>query len=109
MEFWHRAPTALKAYIVLSILWALVGTVLNWHLWLLGIFLLGLLLDYLLLRGFRWIWWVLVVTGGLSILLAPIEGNAWYLVVLNVLSLLLLLLPETRRYFFGLKPGKAVT
>ncbi|MBS1863221.1 MAG: hypothetical protein JSS68_16105 [Actinobacteria bacterium] len=56
--------------------------------------------DYLLLRRVRWIWiaTVALLAAGLAVDIA-VETIRWYALVITPLQLILLLLPETRRFF----------
>jgi hypothetical protein len=103
VEVWSGAPTTLKAYAVLTVLWPAASAVGTGHLYHLAFVPLNALINYFLLKGVRWLWWFLVAGGALGILSDLTGGIAWYYLVGFVLSLALLLLPETRRHFFERK------
>ena len=55
---------------------------------------------FFLLRGVRWLWVLAIVFVSLGLAANIIEGDAkWYGVGVGVLGLVLLLLPDTRRFF----------
>jgi hypothetical protein len=108
VKLWSRAPLALKAYVVLSVAWSAASAVAG--LGVLWVQLVGIplnaLIAYFLLRGVRWLWWFVVVTSGLFFVQTTVEGGiAWYFVALNVVTFVLLLLPQTRRHFFDREPS----
>ena len=103
MEVWSGAPTPLKAYVVLTVLWPAASAVGTGDLYHLAFIPLNALISYFLLKGIRWLWWFLVAGGALGILSDLTGGIAWYYLVGFVITLVLLLLPETRRHFFGRK------
>jgi hypothetical protein len=61
----------------------------------------GLVFDYFLLRGVWWLWWLLVATSPLYVLSVITDHPPWHSVVMYCVTLGLLLLPESRRHFFG--------
>lgn len=57
---------------------------------------------YFLLQGVRWLWIVTIAVEVLGLLLEAFFGSLdWQGVILSLVTLLLLLLPVTRRYFLG--------
>jgi hypothetical protein len=105
-DLWLPAPLTLKAYVVISVGWALVAVAL-------GIaavdplrIFVGLLtlpvsaaICFFLLRGSEALWWVVLALGVIGLALAPIPpGLAWYYIVLEVILLALLVAPDTRRH-----------
>jgi predicted cobalt transporter CbtA len=55
---------------------------------------------FFLLQRVRWLWIATMVFTALGVVLGLVEGNArWYTPILAVVGLVLLLLPETRRFF----------
>jgi hypothetical protein len=103
VEVWSGAPTTLKAYAVLTVLWPAASAVGTGHLYHLAFVPLNALINYFLLKGVRWLWWFLVAGGALGILSDLTGGIAWYYLVGFVITLALLLLPETRRHFSSAK------
>ena len=62
---------------------------------------LTLVINYFLLRGERWIWWLVVASHPFYILTVITSHLGWYYVVASLVTLALLLLPESRRHVFG--------
>jgi predicted ABC-type sugar transport system permease subunit len=108
VKLWSRAPLALKAYAVLAVAWPTASVVAGiGTLWvqLVGI-PLSALIAYFLLRGVRWLWWFVVVTSGLFLVQTTVEGGiAWYFMAGNLVTFVLLMLPQTRRHFFDREPA----
>jgi hypothetical protein len=103
VKLWSRAPITLKVYVVLSVAWPAASAVAG--LGLLAADVVGIalsaLIAYFLLRGVRWLWWFVVVASGLFLVQTTVEGGiAWYFMAGNVLTFVLLMLPQTRRHFF---------
>src|SRR4051794_27983303 len=94
---WERAPWTLRFYVAAGVLVALVVAPVHWT--ALQWILIGLTLavDYFLLRGVRWVWFVAI--GGTAIyfvgFLLVLGTNA----IVNLLALVLLVAPPTRQYF----------
>jgi hypothetical protein len=79
---------------VLTVLWPAASAVGTGHLYDLAFVPLNALINYFLLKGVRWLWWLLVASGALGILSDLTGGIAWYYLVGLVLTLALLLLPK---------------
>ena len=103
METWEAAPLALRVYAGISIVaWPLVAfTFGTGNLITLAFWPVTLVFVYFLLRGVRWLWWFLVAGSPLFLLTVITDHPPWYNVVLYVVSLGLLLLPESRRHVLG--------
>ncbi|HEY0318503.1 MAG TPA: hypothetical protein VGC49_09450 [Solirubrobacterales bacterium] len=102
-QVWSESPVALRAYAVLTILWPVVAAVagtgnLYVHLAFVSV---SLVVAYFLLRGVRWLWWFSLAGCVLGLLSLATGELGWLLGVGYVVALALLLLPETRRHFFG--------
>jgi hypothetical protein len=98
MSWWSKAPVTLRvwvAFVVVFELWRVVWlTTFGTIAW--GIF--GLVVCFFLLRGVRWLWIVSVVftalyVAGFLLTVHPLWAAE------NLLALLLLVMPQTRRYF----------
>jgi hypothetical protein len=102
-QVWSRSPVALRAYLVLNLLWPVADAVAGvGYLYVhLGFIVINAVIFYFMLKGVRWLWWLSVVGGALGLLSVATGGTAWYFGVGYVVALALLLLPETRQYFFG--------
>lgn len=101
---WSRIPWSLWAYVVITLLGMIIANV-NGHPPLLaGLLFVGLMVlwAYLLLRGLRWAWIFTICIFILGVI-AEVASSVthWRSVLIGLLSLLLLLLPATRRYFSG--------
>lgn len=108
MEVWSRAPITLRAYAVLTVLLSAASIAGTGHFDYLPLILVNVVVAYFLLRGVRWLWWVIVVTSGLFLVQTAIMGGIrWFQMAGNVVLLVLLLLPQTRRYFFDRDPAPA--
>lgn len=108
-QVWSGSPVSLKAYVVLTVLWpvaaAAAGTGnLYVHLAFVPV---GLVIAYFLLRGVRWLWWFSLAGCVLGLLSVATGELGWLLGVVYVVTLALLVLPETRRHFFGRKQTAA--
>lgn len=74
--------------------------------WWLAVFAFGIALSYLLLRGFRVVWWLSVIGLALEIVTVPFSVPPWWQILLDVVYLALLLAPQTRRYVGISWPGR---
>jgi hypothetical protein len=95
-----------KAYVVVSLGWSLIGLALNLGeadalkiaVGLVGI-PINLAICFFLLRGSEALWWIVLALLILALASASIPpGLAWYYVLLNAVLLVLLVAPETRRH-----------
>ncbi len=105
---WRSVPWSLWGFCILS----LVGTIRieTGHLRLeLRLFTVAFTLvwTYFLLAGVQWLWIVTVAFGVLGLALDPILGTTLYGLASSLVSLVLLLLPATRRYFGRGDPASA--
>lgn len=63
---------------------------------------LGLVYLYFLLKGVRWLWIATIAVEALGLIPEVVSGSLnWLGGLLSLATLLLLLLPVTRRYFLG--------
>lgn len=102
----RRAPRALWAYVALSISSAVVSNVVTKgsHLWFLPIGLaLAVFFAFFLLRGAKWMWWLLLLIQ-LSAVPLAITGFPWWQTPVAIVQLGLLLVPQSRRHVFPPKP-----
>jgi hypothetical protein len=99
---WRQVPWPLWAYFAAMLLSTMLVEVKTHGPIMAKVLLIAVILAwlYFLLKGVRWVW---IVTVGVYVLglvpdmiLGPLE---WQGVALSLFSLLLLLLPVTRRYF----------
>jgi hypothetical protein len=102
-KVWFESPFSLKAYVVLTVLWPVAAVVagtgnLYVHLAFVPV---SLVIAYFLLRGVRWLWWFLLAGCVLGLVSVATGDLGWLPGVGYVVSLALLVLPETRRHFFG--------
>jgi hypothetical protein len=102
---WSNAPIALRAYVVISVAGSIVGPVAAGSaLW---VFALGvafaLVIAYFLLQGIRWLWYVIIAFHVLTLpMIFTFDKSTAYKVIYEmeiIVGLILLLAPETRRYF----------
>lgn len=98
---WSRAPISLRAYVVLNVGWVSVDAALTSRYVAFGLFGAGLtvVVAFFLLKGVRWLW---LGTTGLHVfyvLTAPFLGVPWYSIALGVVTVVLLVVPDTRRFF----------
>jgi hypothetical protein len=102
-ETWEAAPVALRAYAVISIVvWPVLAIAFGTaNLLILVFWPITLVFTYFLLRGVRWLWWFIVATSPFYVLSVITDHPPWYTVVLYLVSLGLLLLPESRRHILG--------
>jgi hypothetical protein len=106
--WFEEAPRTLQAFIAFSLVWGVVFQLLTGFshvpLWLLG--LVGdILFGLMLLRRWRWVWWLLVIGGVLELVTAPVSSTPWWsLAATTVIYLPLLLAPATRRFIFKSRP-----
>jgi hypothetical protein len=103
VETWEAAPLALKIYAVIA---AVVSPALTFALdtgnvLTLAFVPVSLVITYFLLRGVRWLWWVLVLGSPVYLLTVITDHPPWYNVATNCVTLGLLLLPESRRHVLG--------
>jgi hypothetical protein len=98
-QIWTRAPLSLRAYAVLTIGWSVVSIALTPSLVPLVFLPVNLVWTYFLLRGVEWLWIVTIVLAVFALVTSPLIEFRWYLVVVELAQLVLLLLPETRRFF----------
>ena len=102
-QVWSESPVSLKAYVVLTVLWPVAAVVAgtgNLYIKLASV-PVSLVIAYFLLRGVRWLWWFSLagcVLGLLSVAFGELE---WLPGVGYAVTLALLVLPSTRRHFFG--------
>ena len=100
MSEWSRAPLALRVFIVISVGSGFAIAVVAHNAFGAFAVVITLATAYLLLKGFRVVW--IIVTGlyVLSFVTFPfVSGVNLRAVVGSILCLVLLLVPETRRYF----------
>jgi len=99
---WGRAPWSLRAYVVIALASSVVTAVTASAPVPSRVFSVSFtgVVCFFLLRGVRWLW-VLAIVFILLGLAANITGGdaKWYGVVIGVVGLVLLLLPDTRRFF----------
>jgi hypothetical protein len=98
VEHWRRAPLSLRAYVALNVTASLVLVVLRPPISLIGL-LIALLFAYFLLRQNR-IAWFLAIAG--QVIATPTyiaDHDPWIYLVWVGVDLILLLAPETRRFF----------
>jgi hypothetical protein len=102
-QVWSRAPVALRAYAVLIVLWPVASAVAGTgHLYFhLPFIVINAVTVYFMMKGVRWLWWFSIVGGVLGFLPVATGEVAVYFAAGFVFALTLLLLPETRRHFFG--------
>jgi hypothetical protein len=93
VEHWRRAPLSLWAYVALNVTASLVLAVLQSPVRLIGV-PIALLFAYFLLRQNR-IAWFLVIAAPTYIT----DHDPWIYLVWIGVDLILLLAPETRRFF----------
>ena len=104
---WKESPLGLQAFVVVSFVWSLVAFAFNPNLPLAVGIPFELVISYFLLRRVRWLWLATVVLGFLTLLLPPYNAH-WYIYPLSIATLVLLVLPDTRRYFAqSTRPGPA--
>jgi hypothetical protein len=105
-DLWLPAPLTLKAYVVVSLGWALVAVALGvaaadpLRISISLLFLpINATICFFLLRGSEGLWWVVFALAviGLALALIP-PGLAWYSIVAEVVLLALLVAPDTRRH-----------
>jgi hypothetical protein len=96
---WSRAPLTLRVYFASLLILALVGLALSFSPGRLFWVVLGSALTYLMLRGIRWVWIFVVVTSVLFLAVRLVASVEWINIGLSAVALVLLLAPETRRYF----------
>jgi len=100
---WSQAPLTLRAYVVLSVVNSSVVAIVADGPIAPRLFLVGLsvVVAFFLLRGVRWLWIVITALTVLGLLTSPLISGAptWHGTLLGVLTLVLLLVPTTRRYF----------
>lgn len=103
MSEWSKAPLALRAYVVLSVVEPLVIAIVANAPVAPRVFTVGLavVVAFFLLKGVRWLWILIVALTVFGLLADPFifSKTTWYGTLSGVLGLVLLLLPETRRYF----------
>jgi hypothetical protein len=99
---WGKVPFPLRAYVVLTtggiVVTALVASVPVVP----AIFTIvtTLVWNFFLIRGVRWLWIVTIIVGALTIGFDLITSTGtWYGISLGLVSLALLVLPATRRFF----------
>jgi hypothetical protein len=105
----ERTPSTLWANAALTLADSLVANAIHgfarpW--WWPAFFVAGLLLSYGLLRGFRVVWWLTVISIAIALGTAPFEGIDWWSIPVDVGSLALVLAPSSRRFVFRTRPGK---
>lgn len=87
------------AWAVFGVAWAAVPVALNFNPFLAAGLVLSIVAAYFLLRGVRWLWFVMIGAGVLTLLTSPLISAHWYIYPLSVVWLVLLILPDTRRHF----------
>jgi hypothetical protein len=98
VERWRRAPLPLRAYIALNLTGSLVLSVLQSPVRLIGV-PITLFFAYFLLRQNRIAWFLAIAA---QVIAAPsyiVNHNPWIYFVWVGVDLILLLAPETRRFF----------
>lgn len=98
MEHWRRAPLSLRAYVALNVAASLVLAVLRFPVSLIGV-PIALLFAYFLLRQNRIAWFLAIAV---QVIAAPTyitNRDPWIYLVWIGVDLILLLAPETRRFF----------
>jgi len=98
VEHWRRAPLSLRSYVALNVTASLVLAVLRFPVGLIGVSI-ALLFAYILLRQSRIAWFLAIAS---QVIAAPtyITGHyPWIYFVWIGVDLILLLAPETRRFF----------
>lgn len=98
MERWRRAPLSLRAYIALNIAGGVVIPILRSPIALVGL-PITLLWAYFLLRQNRIAWFLAIAAQLLALPLYITNHQPWIYFVWIGLDLILLLSPETRRFF----------
>ncbi len=98
MERWRRAPLSLRAYIALNIAGAVVGPILRNPIGLIGL-PITLLWVYFLLRQNRIAWILAIAAQLLALPLYITAHQSWIYFAWVGVNLVLLLSPETRRFF----------
>lgn len=113
---WEEIPLPLQLYFALSVLAvpiAVVHTLAGGHPLAAALSPLGPVIVALLLRGWRWLWVVLVFGSVLALALPPYHYNlsAWLLYIngFTALDTVLLLWPSTFRYFWRRPPKLTAT
>ncbi|MBS1880407.1 MAG: hypothetical protein JST31_12905 [Actinobacteria bacterium] len=104
LEDLRRAPWTLWAYLALVVVSVPVGlaTVSGKVYWQPLVFfaLVGPVLLFFLLRGNRFVWWLLVLSGTGGVVISIITGEPWYRFLGGLIGLGLLLAPPSRGYVF---------
>lgn len=98
MEHWRRAPLPLRAYVALNVTASLVLAVLRSPVSLIGV-PIALLFTYFLLKQNRIAWFLAIAA---QVIAAPsyiTDHDPWIYLVWIGVDLILLLTPETRRFF----------
>jgi hypothetical protein len=98
VEHWRRAPLFLRTYVALNVTASLVLAVLRFPVGLVGV-PISLLFAYFLLRQNRIAWFLAIAS---QVIAAPsyVTGHQpWIYFVWIGVDLILLLAPETRRFF----------
>src|SRR6185369_4183837 len=108
MVDWRRVPWPLWV-VCAGMLWPMVRIEVGTHGPVLAKVLFPALIlgwIYLLLRGKRWVWQVILAVDVLELAWVMVLGPwHWIGIVVSLVELVLLLLPVTRRYF---SPGRVV-
>lgn len=103
MSEWGNAPWTLRAYVVISLAGAaLIAVVAPATPVAPRVFLVALaaVVCFFLLRRVRWLWITVIVLDVLGFAPLIIEGGlTWYGAVEGLVALVLLLHPDTRRFF----------
>jgi hypothetical protein len=103
MAQWSGAPVSLRAYVALELASVLVTLALyvagGGNPLVLTTVWLPALVCFFLINGVRWLWQAWIVLTALILLTAPFLGGTWYGIGFEAASLVLLLLPDTRRHF----------
>ncbi len=98
MDLWKPAPISLQGYIVLNVAASLILVVVRSPVSLIGV-AISLLFAYFLLRRNRIAWFVAIAA---QLIAAPTyitDRESWIYLVWVGVDLVLLLVPETRRFF----------
>lgn len=100
------APRTIQLYVLVTIVQAGVVAGVDGGGSVIFAFALAVLFAYLLLRGYRVVWWLSVATLSISVVLYAVAGGAWWLAIVAVGQLVLLITPASRLYF---EPAKSVS
>jgi hypothetical protein len=102
-----EVPVTLWAYVGLTLAQSLIMTALevSERPWWLALLVFGIVFSYLMLRGFRVIWWLSAIGAVLDLVTGLISGIPWWRFPLDVVYLALLAAPSSRHYVFPRRSG----